>query len=221
MTNEWDEWLTASLMDLSINDETFSEYITQLCSEETMEDGERREVIVEFLSEATDQPVEQLVDEMLRRNAEWREKARRQEEEMKQKALEAVKLQEREALQATISQQEIKPAKKQLSKEEKQARERLLAQYGYDLDEVVETADGEVEFIYKGKKDDKKSSSDEVLLPKNRNAEIVKQAEQAKRLQAQAEHQKQVQRNKELQEKQRLEKEKEKRRTMKKEKRRM
>ncbi|TPX66682.1 hypothetical protein SpCBS45565_g04276 [Spizellomyces sp. 'palustris'] len=186
-----------------------------------MEDDERREVIVEFLSEATDQPVEPLVDELLRRNAEWREKARRQEEEVKQKAIQAVKLKEQDALKATILQQEGKPAKKQLSKEEKQARERLLAQYGYDLDEVVETADGEVEFIYKGKKDDKKSSSDEVLLPKNRNAEIVKQAEQAKRSQAQADHQKQVQRNKELQEKQRLEKEKEKRRTMKKEKRRM
>lgn len=62
---------------------------------------------------------------------------------------------------------------------------------------MVETADGEVEFLYKGKNDDKKGSSDIGKLKdltqgdqmthmfaglgKNDNAERVKLAEQAKR----------------------------------------
>lgn len=40
-------------------------------------------------------------------------------------------------------------APKQLSKEEKAQRERLMREYGYDLDEVVEGANGETEIIYK------------------------------------------------------------------------
>lgn len=41
-----------------------------------------------------------------------------------------------------------------MTKEERRARDRVLAQYAYDLDEVVEGADGEVEFLYTGGKDD-------------------------------------------------------------------
>lgn len=56
-----------------------------------MEDEERREVISEFLQEATEKPVEPLVDELLRRNANQRERIKAQEEEQRQKELEAAK----------------------------------------------------------------------------------------------------------------------------------
>jgi hypothetical protein len=45
-------------------------------------------------------------------------------------------------------------APKQLTKEEKAQRERLMREYGYDMEEIIETADGETEIVYKdrGKK---------------------------------------------------------------------
>ena len=38
---------------------------------------------------------------------------------------------------------------KNMTKEERKKRDALLAQYGYDLDEMVEGADGEMEIVYK------------------------------------------------------------------------
>ncbi|KAJ3032759.1 hypothetical protein HDV00_007166 [Rhizophlyctis rosea] len=220
---DWAEWLVSELSSLSITDETFSEYITQICSEDTIEDDEKREIITEFLAEATDQPVAPFVDSLLLRTQQRRDESKRKEEEERQRQLEEVKEKEQQALQEDKALGPIK-GKKVLSKEEQRARERVLAQYAYDLDEVVEGDDGEVEILYKGAggSDDKNiGASGDPLLMKNRNADVVKEAEMAKRAKAQAEHQKTVARNKELQEKQRSEKEKEKRRTMKKEKRRM
>ncbi|KAJ3055862.1 hypothetical protein HK097_008965 [Rhizophlyctis rosea] len=237
------DWVVTELASLSITDETFSEYITQLCTEETIEDDEKREIITEFLAEATvrmlpvvtitpsaaqltpvyllqDKPVGPFVDSLLQRNQQRIEDAKRKEELDRKRILEEVKEKELQALQADKSSGTSE--KKVLSKEEKRARDRVLAQYAYDLDEVVENDNGEVEILYKGAggSEDKGVSSDPLLM-KNRNADVVKEAEAAKRAKAQSEHQRTVARNKELQEKQKLEKEKEKRRTMKKEKRRM
>jgi hypothetical protein len=40
-------------------------------------------------------------------------------------------------------------APKQMTKEERAQRERLMREYGYDLEEVVEGANGETEIVYK------------------------------------------------------------------------
>jgi hypothetical protein len=45
--------------------------------------------------------------------------------------------------------------KKQLTKEERKRREKLLERYSYDLDEVVENEDGEAEIQYKDRNETK------------------------------------------------------------------
>lgn len=112
---------------------------------------------------------------------------------------------------------------KTMTKEERKKRDALLAQYGYDLDEMVEGADGEMEIVYK---DRSKGSSAGVntsdpLLMANNNADIVKQKEALRRADMKKASENEKERNKAALEKQRLAQEKEKRRTQKGEKRRM
>ncbi|RKO93000.1 hypothetical protein BDK51DRAFT_30064 [Blyttiomyces helicus] len=215
--SDWEEWLTSALLSLKIEDEAFSEYISQICSEDSIEDDEKREVISEFLSEATEESVTETVDEILRRTEVRRAKTKAEEEEARVKALEAVKVKELESLREFTSGNVENPKKRVLSKDEQIIRARLLQEYAYEMEEVEEN--GEVEVIKDG--DASGSIDGDPLLSKNRNAEVVKEAEQAKRLASQAEHAKVAARNKEMQEKQRLEREKEKKRAPKKEKRRM
>ncbi|KAJ3158525.1 hypothetical protein HDU86_002750 [Geranomyces michiganensis] len=230
---DWDSWLAAKLeKDLAIADEAFAEYITQLCSEDSMEDDERREVIVEFLDEASaaGQPVAPCVDEILAKHAERQAAEAARVEEERAKSLDAAKQRELQALQAdtTTADGDFAGAKKKMmSLEEKLARDRLLARYGYESDDPEEGAAGE------SKGGDGAGAGSAAgaaggggsdpsgLLVKNDNAERVRAEEQAKKAKAQAEHQKTVQRNKENVEKQKAEREKEKKRTVKKEKRRM
>lgn len=40
-------------------------------------------------------------------------------------------------------------APKQMTKEERAQRERLMREYGYDLEDVVEGANGETEIVFK------------------------------------------------------------------------
>ena len=49
--------------------------------------------------------------------------------------------------------------KKQLTKEERKKREKLLARYSYDLDEIVENEDGEAEIKYKDRSEIKEISN--------------------------------------------------------------
>ncbi|KAL2918988.1 hypothetical protein HK105_201258 [Polyrhizophydium stewartii] len=211
------------LAGLGITDETFAEYVLQICFEDTIPDDEKRDIIVEFLREATEQDVESWVDGVLASVGADKERQREAEAAARQRELAAQREREQQVLKAGVQGEAPRKSEtREMTKEERRARERVLAQYGYDLDEVVETEDGEVEILYKGESDSRATAGEgSGLLAKNRNADVVKEQEQARKLKAQAEHQKMVARNKELQEKQRLEKEKEKRRTQKKEKRRM
>ncbi|KAJ3269955.1 hypothetical protein HK104_005004 [Borealophlyctis nickersoniae] len=207
------DWLTQSLATLSIEDETFSEYIIQICDEDSIEDAEKEEIITEFLSEATDKPVATFVTSLLARTQARKHAAKEREEAERIRAIENAKEKEQEALRKEASTSESAATKKTLSEEEKRARQRVLMEYGWETEDV-EGGEGTG-----GVGADK--GGENPLLTKNRNAEIVKEAEQAKRTKAQTEHQKIVARNKEMQEKQRLEKEKAKKGTVKKEKRRM
>lgn len=114
---------------------------------------------------------------------------------------------------------------KTMTKEERKKRDALLAQYGYDLDEMVEGADGEMEIVYKDRSGkggaDKGVSTGDPLLMANNNADIVKQKEAARRAEMKKASENEKKRNKAALEKQRLAQEKEKRRTQKSEKRRM
>ena len=107
---------------------------------------------------------------------------------------------------------------KPLSAEDRKRRELLLQQYGYSqLDEMRETADGEVEIVYKAPSLDDHLA----LLERNDNADKIRQAELKKREQSKLQHQQKVQRDKELLELDRQRKDKERLRTQKREKRRM
>ncbi|KAJ3020701.1 hypothetical protein HKX48_000365 [Thoreauomyces humboldtii] len=257
MDAEWDNWLAETLTtDLGITDEvasrlffviqadpganllkTFAEYITQLCTEDSIEDEERQEVISEFLADASAQPVEPVVKAILARNVEARRRCRKREEEEKEDALKAAKQKELEALQSHTAKTSERAAgipsgagssKKVLTGAEKLERERLLAAYGYEMedDEEEENAEEPSEGANQGRGGNRRpggggGGGGDPLLARNDNAERVRAEEQAKKAKAAAEHQQTVARNKEMQEKQRLEKEKEKKKTVKKEKRRM
>lgn len=113
---------------------------------------------------------------------------------------------------------------KTMTKEERKKRDALLAQYGYDLDEMVEGADGEMEIVYKDRSAKGSSvgvSTGDPLLMANNNADIVKQKEASRRAEMKKASENEKERNKAALEKQRLAQEKEKRRTQKSEKRRM
>lgn len=110
-----------------------------------------------------------------------------------------------------------------MSKEDKKRREALLAQYGYDLDLVVEGENGEEEIMYTGEGGGSSRSSigSGGGFDKNRNAEAVKQAEQLRRQQLADAHAQEKMRNKLALEKQRADQEKKSKGTQKREKRRM
>ncbi|KAI8852014.1 hypothetical protein BC829DRAFT_91315 [Chytridium lagenaria] len=197
--------------ELGITDEAYSEYISQLLTEDSMETEEKLEVIKEFLEEATSKDVTEFVEKLLR-NAELLK-------------LKAIDLSDAPSAQAPNIEAELEalkettlsePKKKVLTKEERRKRDQLLAKYGYDVDEIVEGADGEAEFVYRGD-----TSVPELSIGGNDNAARVRDVEQQRRAKMKSEHEQTVLRNKAALEKQLADKEKEKRRTQKKEKRRM
>jgi len=114
---------------------------------------------------------------------------------------------------------------KNMTKEERKKRDALLAQYGYDLDEMVEGADGELEIVYKDRSAKASAagnvSSADPLMMANNNSEIQKQKDAVRRAEMKKASETEKERNKLALEKQRLAQEKEKKRTQKGEKRRM
>ena len=122
---------------------------------------------------------------------------------------------EKDALKVEEQKQ---PVSKEMTKEERLARERILGKYAYDVDEIVETKTGELEIHYKAAPSNQTGLNG---LEGNMNALRVKEVEQARRMESKKEHEKKVEKEKQLLEQQRLKKEKEKRRTQKQEKRRM
>ena len=93
----------------------------------------------------------------------------------------------------------------------------MLAQYGFEgADEIRETANGDLEIVYK---DGSGKGGDPLKgLEENRNAKMVQEKDQAKRAQQKEEHVKKVAREKQLLEADKLRKEKAKQRTQKREK---
>ncbi|KAI8923035.1 hypothetical protein BC831DRAFT_473236 [Entophlyctis helioformis] len=177
--------VAASLLaDLGIDDETIADYLVGICLEETIPEDEKRESLIEFLSESTDKPVEEWLDALLARCVRLAEREKQAEEAERARVLESQKEREQAVLKETtvpVQQRRLDGNTASMTKEEKRAREKLLAQYGYDLDEIVERADGETEIVYKDSSDKGPSVDGSGLFMKNRNADIVKEQEQAKR----------------------------------------
>ncbi|KAL0089657.1 hypothetical protein J3Q64DRAFT_1729586 [Phycomyces blakesleeanus] len=220
--------VAAQLEKIQLKDDDISEYIAGIVQEDSLEEEEKREAISEFISETTDKPTDEIIDNILN---EWKKMHSLQEKsEAELKAKQTQEIQEREkarqAEQEKLREEEKQLAalnrRKELSKEEREKRERLLQQYSYG---APETSDSEQTATEAHPKDKRVVASQDHLLVANRNADVIKEQEAFRREQMRHESELEKERNKMLQKKQKQDKEKEKdkdkKRTMKKEKRRM
>ncbi|KAF9198006.1 hypothetical protein BGZ49_001306 [Haplosporangium sp. Z 27] len=231
-SNEIESFIAERLAAISLQDEAITEYFARIVEEESMEESDKREAITELLADVTEEPTTTVIDEVFTFwNGKKQEEAKKEAEE-KEKALQIAKEKERAALRAAfddpnndngILSMSSRHVVKNMTKEERKKRDALLAQYGYDLDEMVEGADGEMEIVYKDRSSKSSSNvaSSDPLLMANNNADIVKQKEAQRRAEMKKASENEKERNKLALEKQRLAQEKEKKRTQKSEKRRM
>ncbi|KAJ3269431.1 hypothetical protein HDV01_001429 [Terramyces sp. JEL0728] len=208
--NELHENVSQYLAGIEITDETFAEYILQIVQDETIPVEEQEEIITEFLQEITETDIKQWVVEIIQLAQDIRNN---EKEEEQAKELEKLNIQR---VEPEIEQRQTRFQSKQLSKEEKMARDQILKQYAYEFEDIVEGADGETEIVFRDK--GKQNYIDDSL--RNNNVELVKEKERIKKLQHQEQHQKTTARNKANLEKQKLEKEEKKKGTQKREKRR-
>lgn len=240
MLSEVDSWDTLTdkinyflKQELLLEDEeTFRDYILQLvnpeegvCEQDEEEDKETFSIITEFLSIASSEAegktdeIQQFVRQLLDKAKQLHRNQKGNNVEELDFSVSAVeerlaKLKVDPSLQALMC--ETRNALKQTySRQERQDRERLLARYGYELEETVETKDGETEIVTKSRDSVADKSGPSLSMS---NADIAKEKLRQQKLEQQARHAKEKARNKELQEKQKLEKELKKKGTQKREK---
>ncbi|EIE78431.1 hypothetical protein RO3G_03135 [Rhizopus delemar RA 99-880] len=149
--------VTEQLAHIELRDDDISEYITGIVQDESIDDDEKREVITEFLAEATDKSTENLIDTLLSEWKKLQEKQEKEGEEKRTKLLEEARVREEERrLKAEQEKQEEeakRTSQKQLSKEEKEAREKLMREYAY---------------ISEGEDDNEKKKEESEAAPKDR-----------------------------------------------------
>ncbi|KAF9183192.1 hypothetical protein BGZ51_004194 [Haplosporangium sp. Z 767] len=233
-SNEIEAFIAERLATISLQDEAITEYFARIVEEDSMEEPEKREAITELLADVTEEPTITVIDSVFEYWNNFKKQEEKKAQEEKEKTLEAAKEKERASLRANLDATSNREGTlsmssrhivKNMTKEERKKREALLAQYGYDLDEMVEGADGEMEIVYKDRSGGKSSSASgaptDPLLMANNNADIVKHKEAARRAEMKKASENEKERNKLALEKQRQAQEKEKRRTQKQEKRRM
>lgn len=220
--------VTEQLATIELKDEDISEYITGIVEDESMEEEEKREVISEFLAEATDKDTATLIDTLLKNWKKVRQSQEKEAEEKKSKLIEEARAREEERKSRAEKEQEensaLRSAQKQMTKEEKEARDKLMQQYGYVAEGGEEEEEAQpTELTPRDRRRGKTLPVPDPLLAANRNAELVKEKEQARREQMKQASDKEKERNKMLQEKQKKEKvqDKEKKKTQKGERRRM
>ncbi|KAF9408407.1 hypothetical protein BGZ94_002321 [Podila epigama] len=229
-SNEIETFIAEKLAGISLQDEAITEYFARIVEEESMEEPEKREAITELLADVTEEPTATVIDAVFEFWTTLQEQEAKKAQEAKEKVLQAAKEKERAALKAELENPNREGALsmssrhvvKTMTKEERKKRDALLAQYGYDLDEMVEGDDGELEIVYKDRssKGSNVNTSDPLFMANN-NADIVKNKEAQRRAEMKKASEMEKERNKLALEKQRQAAEKEKRRTQKNEKRRM
>ncbi|KAJ3128173.1 hypothetical protein HK100_009329, partial [Physocladia obscura] len=175
-----------------LSDEVYAEYIWQLVEDDGMDDGDKADIIVEFLSEAVGtetESVRTVVEGLISQLGAEKEKKREREKEKAQQEQEKAKehaAREKAALKEKEDGQGETAKKAPLSREEKKARERLLRQYGYAVDDTEETADGETDFVH-GSATATHAAPD-APAPANLNVQRVKDAERVRRAKLASEH---------------------------------
>ncbi|KAF9939351.1 hypothetical protein BGZ65_010736 [Modicella reniformis] len=208
-SNEIEAFIAERLASISLQDEAITEYFARIIEEESMEEPEKREAITELLADVTEEPTGTVIDNVFEFWNKMKQEEAKKTQEEKEKILEAAK--ERAALKVgfdDFSNDREAPLSmssrhvvKNMTKEERKKRDALLAQYAYDLDEMVE---GEENLR---------------LFTRTEQAAVVNEARQRSEMKKASDNEKE--RNRLALEKQRLAQEKERRRTQKQEKRRM
>ncbi|KAI8988602.1 hypothetical protein BDF20DRAFT_833436 [Mycotypha africana] len=134
------------LASIELKDDDIAEYIAGIVEDASMEEEEKRDVITEFLSEATDKDTTNFVSAILNDWKKAQEEREKEADERKAKLIADAKVREEERrLKAEKEQEEnrqLRNAQKELSKEQKEAREKLMQQYGY-VTEGGDDEDGE------------------------------------------------------------------------------
>ncbi|KAJ3369600.1 hypothetical protein GGF31_005117 [Allomyces arbusculus] len=219
------EWLTTELAAVGVEDEALVEYTLGILREDSIPDEDKAEGIVDFLATSyEDVPAASFQNLVERALAKHLELVQQEADAAAARAAEQL------AAAAAVPEPASVPApsssglaavnkKKLLTREEKRRRQALLAQYGFQTDEIVINAQGEEEVRYRDHSAGAKRADDG--LDSNTNAKRIADQEAARRARMREEHEKKVAQDKAALEKQRLDKEKAKQRTQKKEKRRM
>ncbi|KAJ3361096.1 hypothetical protein GGF32_007783 [Allomyces javanicus] len=217
------EWLTTELAALGVEDEALVEYTLGILREDSIPDEDKAEGIVDFLATSyEDVPAASFQDLVERALAKHLELVQQEADAAAARAAEQL------AAAAAAPEPSATPSsasastatkKKMLTRDEKRRRQALLAQYGFQTDEIVINAQGEEEVRYRDHSAGAKRADDG--LDSNTNAKRIADQEAARRARMREEHEKKVAQDKAALEKQRLDKEKAKQRTQKKEKRRM
>lgn len=195
-------------------DDTFAEYILQLLRDNDMDEAERIEIILEFLNDSIGPTTEEEIkhiDSIVKEFAIAGAKLRNVVE------VESL-VQSLPALDLTRSDCDMSEKKgPQMTAEQREERERILAEYGYEIVDEIEDENGETELV-KSEREPKKPVVENL---KDLNSGIVREKELTKRLEMKNKFEVDKQRNKEDLAKQKLEKENKRKGTQKREKIRM
>ncbi|KAI9594225.1 hypothetical protein BDF19DRAFT_445263 [Syncephalis fuscata] len=134
-----DAFVAQQLALISIDDEAVCEYVARLVEDGDIEEEERREVVSEFLSASTEEPVEAVVEALF---AEWRQRIAKVDEQADAARQQAfLEAREREKKELAMDKQEKQNTD---SNNERVRRNQTLARYGYG-EELIEQIDDEDE----------------------------------------------------------------------------
>ncbi|KAF9432812.1 hypothetical protein BGZ76_010293 [Entomortierella beljakovae] len=225
-SNEIETFIAERLATISLEDEAITEFFARIVEEESMEEPEKREAITELLADVTEETTTTVIDDVFIFWNNIKEEEAKKLQEEKENAMRIAKEKEKAALMNVFNDPNNREGAlsmssrhvvKNMTREERKKREALLAQYAYDLDEMVEGDDGEMEIVYKDRSSKSSSSvsTSDPLLMANKNKDITKQIDARRRAEMKQASESEKERNKLALEKQRLAKEKEARRTQK------
>lgn len=205
--------ITNHLDSIGIQDETFAEYFVQILQDDSIPREEKQDIISEFIQNAVEEYdctswVSTIIEEYLKMKNDH---LKREKENLRIAVSSATNgVQNNEEPQIALRSSNYR---KNMSNQERKERELMLAKYGYEVDEIIENAHGDIDFIRK-----KEIKQIDIINIRQMNRDIVREKEEKKKELHKNKKREEKQRNKELLEKQRLEKEAKKKGTQKREK---
>jgi hypothetical protein len=173
---------------LKMEDETFAEYSLQILKQEDIEEQEKFEIIREFLQEATEDASKFEIDAFLTQCIQM----------IKEASVVSVGDSTLNAaghdplFEVTRDQQHQRYKPSPITRKEREEREKLLAKYGYETEEIVEDKNGELDYSFKTAKFTRQDPLDVLSVS---NKDLVKQKELQRRMEQKKRHEEEVKRN--------------------------